>query len=148
MNCGIYTLSFPDGSAYVGASKNIRQRIQTQLSWLRCGKGQTRALQEKYDTFGNPQAKTVLVCSEENLRLYEMIVFKTIDKPLCRPVPGGIAGKTLSAETKKKMSDAAKVKDQMSQSLRQFETWNDPEIRARRIAGMKAHFERKSNVCK
>jgi len=142
---GIYRLKFPDGSAYIGASKNITARVQTQLSWLRKNKGQTKVLQEKYDEFGEPESEVVLYCSPENLRLYEMLVFNITDKPLCRPVSGGIAGKTLSAEAKKNMSEAAKRKDQTGQSARQLETWADPEIRARRIAGMIKHHQRRKN---
>ena len=151
MNCGIYRMDFPDGSSYVGASSSIKQRIQTQLSWLRNGKGQTEKLQRAFDAMGLPLCRTVLVCSQTNLRMYEMIVFKTIEFPLCNPRPGGIAGKTLSAETKALMSNSARCKDQKAQSPRQFETWADPEIRQRRIDGMRKFYSAKkeaSNGCK
>lgn len=141
-DCGIYTLSFPDGSTYVGASKSIRSRVQTQLSWLRKGNGQTKALQSKFDEFGFPENKTILLCSPKNLRMYEMLVFSILEKPLCKPRPGGIAGSTLSEETKKKMSEAAKKKDQTCQSQRQYETWKDPVIKANRLAGTKAYWEK------
>jgi hypothetical protein len=145
-DCGIYALYFPDGSTYVGASKSMRTRIQTQQSWLRKGNGQTKPLQDKFNEYGPPLSKTVLRCAPENLRMYEMLVFNTLDKPLCKPHPGGIAGKTLSEETKKKMSESAKKKDNSCQSLRQLESWKDEKIKARRLEGMRSYWERVKNA--
>lgn len=149
MNCGVYLLEFPDGSSYVGASKNIRTRTQTHFSWLRKGKGQTCLLQERFDKFGYPEVKVVVVCEPENLRLYEMIVYKTVSKPLCKPVGGGIAGKTVTHTARANMAAAARNKDQSCQSKRQLETWADPEIRERRVSALRKYFaERKANVTK
>lgn len=84
MTSGIYSLRFPDGSMYIGASSNVVARVQTHISWLRKNKGQTVELQSKFDTFGNPEVRTELLCNRNNLSLYERILYDFYKPSLCK----------------------------------------------------------------
>lgn len=71
MTCGIYKLNFGD-IPYIGKSQKIEVRVANHMSKLRRGV-HTAKLMELYNIFGEPSVEILLICSEENLHLYESI---------------------------------------------------------------------------
>lgn len=136
---GIYCLEFKTGELYIGGSSNMRARINTHLSWLRKGVGQNAVLQRVYDKVGAPTQKVLIICARETLRLYEEIAHRALRPKLSKLHGGGSIGVVCSSVARSNMKKAAILRGDNGQSARQLETWKDPEIKARRLAGTAAY---------
>lgn len=77
--CGIYTITTPNGSVYVGSSVNIKARWSGHRSALRNGKHHSERLQAAWNKHGkNLTFQIVMICDMEDLeeneqKLIEML---------------------------------------------------------------------------
>lgn len=70
--CGIYAISTPNGSQYIGSSCKIERRWHEHRSNLRHGKHHSQRLQDAWDKHGKALAFTVLEeCAEAELNRLE-----------------------------------------------------------------------------
>lgn len=77
MTCGIYSIMNKiSGRRYVGQSKDVEARLREHRSALSSGRHSNSYLQRSYDKHGEDAFDfgLVLVCSEENLTMYEQAV--------------------------------------------------------------------------
>ena len=63
--CGIYRLSFPDGSFYIGQTRNLRKRYISYMSNARTGYGNPK-LNEKISEYGEPTVELLKEFLEED----------------------------------------------------------------------------------
>jgi group I intron endonuclease len=70
MISGIYLLTFPNGSQYVGKSIDIGSRWKQHYDKLMNGKAADR-LQRAFDDFGNPQGTILAECHHDHIDVLE-----------------------------------------------------------------------------
>jgi group I intron endonuclease len=105
--CGIYSISTDDGRQYIGSSKNIHKRWREHRCALRSGKNKNQPLQQAWDKNKSLLFEILIVCSQDNLLLYEKLSIDAI-KPAFNifQFAGSAAGFKHSAESKAKNSAA------------------------------------------
>lgn len=67
MTIGVYSLSFTDGSIYIGVSNNISKRISNHSYLLRKNAHYNNKLQYKFTEFGPPTVTVLRECTESSL---------------------------------------------------------------------------------
>jgi len=104
---GIYAITAPSGSKYIGSAVDFGLRWKQHLYHLRAGKHHNAPLQKAYAKYGEAALvfSKLLICSKENLLMYEQIVIDATSPEynICR-VAGSQLGVKKSAETRLKMS--------------------------------------------
>ncbi len=120
-NSGIYSIDAPNGDRYVGSTVDFDKRRSQHFVELQKGTHKNRYLQRGYSEHGGLlEFKRVLICIPEDLLMYEqrmLDAFKPVYNIALR------ADSVLGT----KHSDADKYK----------RVWQDPVIRARRLAGIR-----------
>lgn len=72
MTCGIYRLTMPSGSFYIGSSKDIEKRFRQHLADFRSGRHCNLKMQASLaKTPGVVALSVLIVCREEDLLMYE-----------------------------------------------------------------------------
>lgn len=126
LNCGVYEIrNLITDSCYIGSSSNIPNRWHQHKTSLQCGCHHNKHLQNSVNKRGldNFKFKVLLFCDPENLILFEQMLINSLspkyNKRLIADSNRGIKrsekykndcrvrnlGKTLSEETKKKLSE-------------------------------------------
>lgn len=133
MNCGVYSITAPSGSCYIGSSKNIRARWAQHRVDLRRGAHHSEQLQRAFLKYGLDAFvfAPVLYCSESMLRHYEQTVMDAVHPEYNgskiavwhpgRPASDAAREKMrrdFSDETKKKLSDARRARPPASLETR------------------------------
>jgi FtsZ-binding cell division protein ZapB len=88
MTCGIYCLTFRDGSRYVGKSINIERRWLEHIDKMRNAKA-AKNMQYAYDTCGTPAGKILLECHSDHIDIMETYFISKVQPNL--NAVGGIA---------------------------------------------------------
>jgi len=110
MNTGIYEIvNTTNGKRYVGSAVNFSERWKGHRLGLKKGKHHSRALQRAHDKYGLGvfHFRKLLICSRENLIMYEQIAMDGLrpEYNTCK-VAGSALGLTHTPETRAKMSAA------------------------------------------
>jgi group I intron endonuclease len=104
-------IAAPSGNCYVGSAQDIRRRWYEHKSDLSLNKHHAVALQNACAKYGFDSLKfsVLLVCSKENLILYEQLAIDAI-KPEYNSLPNARRrdGWSPTEETRRKMSESAK----------------------------------------
>jgi group I intron endonuclease len=87
-HCGVYVITTPDGQMYIGSSVRIKKRWSEHKSRMRNGVHYNSLLQKAADSFGidGLSCRVLLICSEDNLRVYEQRAIDVI-KPALNVLP-------------------------------------------------------------
>ena len=81
--CGIYTITTPNGSVYVGSSHNIKLRWSEHRSRLRHNKHHSDRLQAAYNKHGSMLAyKIILECDSSQLEIQEQKIITEMNAEL------------------------------------------------------------------
>lgn len=67
MVCGIYLLRFPNGSVYVGQSKDINRRFTSHCNKLTKGTHVNAKMLSAYSKYGKPTLEILLECTPQEL---------------------------------------------------------------------------------
>lgn len=79
MTCGIYKLNFAGtDKVYIGQSVNIERRFAAHILSFKNSTAANK-LMSAYITYGFPSLSMLLVCSQDNLNLYENLCIKAYD---------------------------------------------------------------------
>lgn len=70
MTSGIYKLTFPDGSIYIGKSVDIQKRWSQHNKALTKGT-HTKRMQEVYNKFGPPKYEVIFECHPDHIDILE-----------------------------------------------------------------------------
>jgi hypothetical protein len=70
MTCGIYQLTFSDGSSYIGKSINIEERWNQHLQSMIKGTA-SKLMQAAYSKYGQPKTQITFVCHPHHIDLVE-----------------------------------------------------------------------------
>lgn len=114
-DCGIYSITTPDGKEYIGQAQSFAVRWSTHLAKLRAGKGDP-GLREAFNKFGEAALifRKIAIVSVDDLsaREQEQIDARSPESlhNVVRKATCGNRGVTLSAEARENMSASAKVK--------------------------------------
>lgn len=108
MTSGIYQIeNVMNGRRYIGSAANIISRQYSHKYYFRKGKHQNRFLQRTWDKHGEKSLRfsTVLICSKDNLLLYEQLCINALipEYNICM-VAGSPKGTKRTEETKKAAS--------------------------------------------
>ncbi len=82
MNCGIYKITNTvTNKCYIGSSINIRKRFSDHRSYLIRNFHKNKKLQRSWNKHGELSFKfeIIIICSKENLLLYEQIIIDSYD---------------------------------------------------------------------
>jgi group I intron endonuclease len=105
---GVYEiLNTETGDRYIGSAVNIASRLRTHIACLRAGKHHSPILQRSWAKRGEAafQCSTLLICSRENLLMYEQIAFDSFGpKYNIAKIAGSCIGIVRSDEFKSKIS--------------------------------------------
>lgn len=82
-NKGVYMLQFPDGSYYIGSTKDIRGRIATHDWALREKKHKNAKVQTAYNTHGTYVATTIVNTGDDYKEIEDGYIKAAITDPLC-----------------------------------------------------------------
>jgi group I intron endonuclease len=121
---GIYRLTFPSGSCYVGSSINMRRRVMQHLSYLRRGAHPNPSLQAAYNKY-SPRIETEAIeyCESSSLQGRERHWIDVLVPPLnqtkevfccmrdpviAQKVSNSLKGRRQSEEHRSKLSAARK----------------------------------------
>lgn len=144
MNSGIYKITTPDGSFYIGGSKNLKRRWREHRNDLKRGDHACKPLQAKTDDVSNLEFDVVEYCTEDALVEREQHYIDTLRPNLNQfPTVGSAKGYKYGPETLAKLSRAHSLEN-MSAETRQRRSegakrqWADPEKRERTRAAIKA----------
>ena len=101
--CGIYSISTPSGSVYVGSSSNIKNRWSDHKSRLRHGKHHSDRLQAAWEKHGNNLLFEILeICDRNDLECREQYFIETLKAKLnTTPYVGNV---WCNPDTRKKMA--------------------------------------------
>jgi group I intron endonuclease len=101
--CGIYSISTPSGSVYVGSSSNIKNRWSDHKSRLRYGKHHSDRLQAAWEKHGNNLLFEILeICDRNDLEHREQYFIETLKAKLnTTPYVGNV---WCNPDTRKKMA--------------------------------------------
>lgn len=122
MKTGIYSITHTDsGRVYIGSAKDFAGRWRSHRCLLKKGKHHSSHLQAAWNKYGEPafEFKKILICSEENLILYEQILLdghQAADRLHgfnARPVAESVLGMKHSDATRAKIK-AARAKQVFS----------------------------------
>jgi len=109
MYSGIYTITSPSGSRYVGSAVNFVARERQHFSLLRNGKHYNKGLQRACKKYGieNLVFRKLLICSIENLIFFEQRAIDILrPKYNACPIAGSPLGRNHSIESKAKNAAA------------------------------------------
>lgn len=70
MTSGIYELTFPDGSNYIGKSINVEERWKQHLDKMQKGTA-AKPMQAKWDRYGDFDAKLLVACHVDHIDILE-----------------------------------------------------------------------------
>lgn len=70
MNSGIYKLTFPDGSIYIGKSVDIPKRWSQHTKALTKGT-HTKRMQDVYNKYGTPKYEVIFECHPDHIDILE-----------------------------------------------------------------------------
>lgn len=70
MTTGIYKITFPDGSYYIGKSINVEERWKQHLDKMQKGTA-AKPMQAKWNKFGNFDAGLIVECHEDHIDILE-----------------------------------------------------------------------------
>lgn len=109
---GIYEIrNTVNGKRYVGSAKTFGNRWRVHVQSLRRGDHHSRALQRAWEKYTPAafQFNKLLICSEENLILYEQAAIDAFKPEYnCAPRAGSQAGFKFSEHSRAKMAEAAR----------------------------------------
>lgn len=107
MKSGIYEIACDTtGRRYVGSSINIAKRWAQHVTHLRQGRHHSRHMQRAWDKYGAEgfRFKKLLICSKENLLMYEQILLDAMKPEFNSYFTAGSAlGSVTRPETKEKL---------------------------------------------
>jgi group I intron endonuclease len=112
---GVYKIQNSiDGKVYIGSAANLRIRTRKHLQDLKRGDHSNKKLQNAWNKYGESTFEfyTLLICSKENLLMYEQLCIDGFDAVksgynIC-PTAGNTSGRTLPQEARSKISAAHK----------------------------------------
>jgi hypothetical protein len=112
MNCGVYAITLLcTGAQYVGSAKRFGKRFGRHKSDLRNSKHHSIYLQRAWNKYGEGafEFKPLLLCSKENLLVYEQLAIDAL-RPVFNmcPVAGSVKYRPISSETIKKISASSR----------------------------------------
>jgi group I intron endonuclease len=137
--CGIYLLTDTlTDKTYIGSSTNIKDRAIQHFSCMLTGKKASTYLGFK-DTFSKVGSegfsiKVLLICSKENLTLYEKICIKGLNP-------------TENTQLNRGVGLAYSEEERNMRSIRTAKLWADPEYRERAINARKGNAYNKGYKC-
>ena len=111
MASGVYVITAPSGSQYVGSTVDFEKRWYRHRRDLLAGRHHTPGLRNAASKYGIDSLvfSKVVICRRGDLLLYEQIAIDAMAPKynVCR-VAGSCAGVKLSQETRRKISEAQK----------------------------------------
>lgn len=117
---GIYIISAPSGSEYVGSAVSFRRRWNLHLQGLRKGTHHNKALQAAFVKYGEYALKfrPIIITSADMLLFYEQLAIDALKpKYNSTPTAGSLLGFRMSDETKAKMSMRGKGRPRTAAQL-------------------------------
>jgi group I intron endonuclease len=110
MSSGIYSIvNTGTNQLYIGSAKRLSNRKSQHLWSLRNHRHTNEHLQNSYNLYGESlfEFKTMIICSEEDLLLYEQLCISGLSPyyNIC-PTAGNALGRKHREDTKKKIGDA------------------------------------------
>jgi len=107
MNAGIYQIqNLVNWKRYIGSAIDINRRWGEHRRRLLCGTHVNKHLQSAWNKYGSAQFsfKTLLICTPEQLLIFEQICFKALNPEYNKtPTAGSSFGYKHSEETKQKL---------------------------------------------
>lgn len=118
---GVYAITAPSGSVYIGSAVNFKSRWRRHLRELRGGVHYNPSLVNAYAKYGEESLvfSVVLICDKKNVVFYEQIAIDAFDpKYNIQKIAGSALGIKRSAETRAKMSEAQRNRGKVSEETR------------------------------
>lgn len=102
---GIYVISTPGGSSYVGSAKDLRYRRNGHRSALNCHRHRNNRLQDAWNKYGDMlEIDVLLFCAPKDLLFYEQRAINVL-KPNLNISPTAAGGRgTMSEEERRERS--------------------------------------------
>ena len=140
---GVYEiLNTTNGKRYIGSAINIARRWDVHARDLRYKRHHSQALQRAWDKYGRGAFRfnTLLICSVDNLLLYEQLSMNALlpEYNVCK-IAGSSLGARRSSETKEKLTIAKTGNSYAVGSKSRTGQRNTPEHCAAISQGLKGH---------
>lgn len=154
MKSGIYLITSPNGKRYIGSAANLSVRRSVHWHQLSRGVHHNAHLQRSWQRCGGEgfSFRVLLVCSKENLLLYEQLLLDGLapEFNICR-IAGSSAGVTHTPQTREKYRRAMRLRIQSDKAAHAAvtaranratrERHKDPQWRETWLASVRAHGE-------
>lgn len=121
MDCGIYSLTFPNGQFYIGSSCKFFRRTRIHECELERGRHPNDRMQKTFNKYKVMEKKLILACRKDDLKFYEQLIIDGLKPSLnlsrnayrpemtpevCAKISAAAKGRIRSPEAIKKAADA------------------------------------------